>query len=41
MACVREGRQASSLMTPEQSIATMAIMDEIRRQNNLVFPFEK
>ena len=41
MACVREGRQASSLMTPEQSIKTMAIMDEIRRQDNLVFPFEK
>ena len=41
MACVREGRLESSIMTPEQSVKTMAIMDEIRRQNGLVFPFEK
>ena len=38
--CAREGRQESMLMTAEQSIAVMAIMDEIRRQNNLKFPFE-
>ena len=40
MTCVREGKLESSIMTPEQSIATMAIMDEIRRQNGFVFPFE-
>lgn len=41
MNCVREGRLESGIMTPEQSIATMAIMDEIRRQNGFAFPFEK
>lgn len=41
MACVREGKLTSDIMTPEQSVKTMAIMDEIRRQNGLVFPFEK
>jgi len=41
MACVREGKLSSGIMTPEQSVATMAIMDEIRRQNGLRFPFEK
>jgi len=38
--CVRAGRLESSLMTAEQSIAVMAIMDEIRAQNGLKFPFE-
>lgn len=41
MACVREGRLHSDVITPAQSVAVMAVMDEIRRQNNLVFPFEK
>jgi len=41
MACVSEGKLESSLMTAEQSIAVMRIMDEIRRQNGLRFPFEK
>ena len=41
MNCVREGKLESSLMTAEQSIAVMRIMDEIRRQNGLRFPFEK
>lgn len=41
MNCVREGRTESALMTAEQSIAVMRIMDEIRRQNGLRFPFEK
>jgi len=40
VSCVREGRLESAVMTPEQSVATMAIMDEIRRQNGLKFPFE-
>lgn len=38
--CVRAGRLESSLMTHEQSVAVMAIMDEIRRQNGFRFPFE-
>ena len=41
MACVREGKVFSCAITPDQSVAVMAIMDEIRRQNALVFPFEK
>ena len=41
MDCVRDGRTQSALMTPEQSIAVMRIMDEIRRQNGLCFPFEQ
>ena len=41
MACVEAGKTQSSVITPEQSVAVMAIMDEIRRQNDLVFPFEK
>ena len=41
MDCVRAGKICSDIMTPEQSVAVMAIMDEIRRQNNLVFPFER
>lgn len=38
---VRERKLESSLMTAEQSIAVMRIMDEIRRQNGMRFPFEK
>ena len=41
MDCVREGKTQSSLMTPAQSIAVMRIMDEIRAQNGLRFPFEQ
>ena len=41
MDCVRAGRTESSLMTPEQSIAVMRIMDEIRAQNGMRFPFEQ
>ena len=41
MNCLREGKLESSLMTAEQSIAVMRIMDEIRRQNGMRFPFEK
>jgi len=39
--CVLEGKTESSVMTAAQSIAVMEIMDEVRRQNDLVFPFEK
>ncbi len=39
--CVAAGQTMSSLMTPAQSIAVMRIMDEVRRQNQLVFPFER
>lgn len=41
MDCVRAGRLESPLMTHAQSVAVMRIMDEIRRQSELVFPFEK
>ena len=41
MACVKAGRIVSEVITPEQSIAVMAIMDEIRRQNGFAFPFER
>ena len=40
MACAAAGKLASSVITPEQSIAVMAIMDEVRRQNGFAFPFE-
>ena len=39
--CVLAGKLNSCVMTPEQSVAVMEIMDEVRRQNALVFPFEK
>ena len=40
MACVAAGKTQSDIMTPEQSIAVMEIMDEIREQNGFRFPFE-
>ena len=39
-ACLRAGRTGSARMTPEQTVAVMALMDEVRRQSALVFPFE-
>lgn len=39
-ACLRAGRTQSDIMTPEQSVAVMRIMDEARRQGGLCFPFE-
>lgn len=39
--CVQQGRNASDIMTPENSIAIMAIMDELRRQWGMKFPFEQ
>lgn len=39
--CVLAGKLHSEILTPEQSIAVMRIMDEVRRQNQLRFPFER
>ncbi len=39
--CVSEGRLQSELMTWEQTVSVMRIMDEVRRQNGMRFPFEK
>ena len=39
-ACLRAGLTHSARITPQQSVAVMALMDEVRRQNALVFPFE-
>ena len=40
-ACARgEEKGQSERMTGEQTVAVMRIMDEIRRQNGLRFPFE-
>ena len=39
--CIREGLTESPIMTGAQSVAVMAIMDEVRRQNAFAFPFEK
>ena len=39
--CVREGRLQSEWMTWEQTVSVMRIMDEVRRQNGMRFPFEK
>ena len=39
-ACACAGRLESEWMTAEQSVAVMDIMDEIRAQNALRFPFE-
>lgn len=39
--CVSEGKLQSELMTWEQTVSVMRIMDEVRRQNGMRFPFEK
>ena len=39
-ACLRAGLTHSARITPQQSVAVMALMDKARRQNGLVFPFE-
>ena len=38
--CAAAGRLQSERMTWEQTVAVMRIMDEIRRQNGMRFPFE-
>ena len=39
--CVSEGKLQGGLMTWEQTVSVMRIMDEVRRQNGMRFPFEK
>ena len=39
-ACAAAGRGESAVMTHENTVAVMRIMDEVRRQCGLVFPFE-
>ena len=41
MRCLREGKIQSGIMTLDQSIAVMQIMDEVRRQNAMRFPMEE
>lgn len=38
--CIQNGRTTSAVMTPEQTISVMEIMDTVREQNGMVFPFE-
>lgn len=39
--CLKEGKIQSSIMTASQSIAVMKIMDKVRAQGGLRFPFEQ
>lgn len=39
--CLSEKRQYSEILTPDQSIAVMSMMDEVRSIWNMKFPFEK
>ena len=39
-ACLRAGQTSSARITPEQTVAVMALLDEVRRQNGFAFPFE-
>jgi predicted dehydrogenase len=41
MDCIREGKLESSVITLEESLVIMEIMDEIRAQGNLKYPGEK
>ena len=36
--CLRDGRLESEGMTHEESVAIMETMDQVRRQNGLVYP---
>ena len=40
MACAAAGRMHSEIITPEQTVAVMEIMDQVRAQSGLKFPFE-
>ena len=37
---MRAGKLHSDVITPEQTIAVMALMDTVRAQSGLRFPFE-
>ena len=39
--CVRAGKTRSDVITPEQTVAVMEILDTVRAQSGLRFPFEK
>lgn len=41
MACVAAGKTCSGIVTPAQTVAVMEIMDQVRAQNDLRFPFER
>lgn len=41
MACVRAGKLQSERMTGAQTVAVMRIMDEVRAQSGMRFPFER
>lgn len=38
--CVREGKSHSDIFTPEDSVAVLRLMDDIRKSWNMRFPFE-
>ena len=38
--CLAAGQKESALLSPEWTVSVMHIMDEVRRQNGLRFPFE-
>ena len=40
MACIRDGKQESDSMTHAQSLGNMRVMDEIRAQIGVKYPFE-
>ncbi len=41
MECLREGKTQCPMMNAEHTVPVMRIMDEVRRQNGLRFPFER
>ena len=38
--CVREGKTSSTVFPPEDSIATIQLMDQIRANWEMTFPYE-
>ena len=39
--CIREGRTHSGIYTPQMSLQTLSLIDDIRAGWNMKFPFEK
>lgn len=39
--CIREGRTHSGIYTPQMSLQTLSLIDDIRASWNMKFPFEK